>query len=165
MRNLVLATLMALGLLALLSGTSATPHQSDKIHWEAMLFSQIVEATAAGGVGPGQQGRHQDNCGAFGEAGQGVFDKDVSCDDPIAPDDEIAVAVHPTNPNIILGGPRPATLPTTGASVATRPRSGSRTRRGRSRCSTRSTSRCSRSSCSQLDSVPAPAGLISGQGR
>jgi hypothetical protein len=56
------------------------------------------------GLGPGQSGRHQDNCGPFGEAGRGVFDKDVSCDDPIAPDNENAIAVHPTNADLVLGG-------------------------------------------------------------
>jgi hypothetical protein len=106
MRKLVLAALPALGLLILVSGTSAAPHQSDKIHWEAMLYSQIVplQPGDAEGVGPGQQGRHQDDCGQFGEAGRGVFDKDISCDDPVAPDNEIAVAVHPTDPDIVLGG-------------------------------------------------------------
>ena len=44
------------------------------------------------------------DCGAFGEAGRGFFDKDVSCDDPIAPDNELAIAVHPTNPNLLLAG-------------------------------------------------------------
>jgi hypothetical protein len=100
-----LALITCAALLIPASGASA-PHQSDKIHWEAMLFSQIVplDPADAEGVGPGQQGRHQDNCGAFGEAGRGAFDKDISCDDPIAPDNEIAVAVHPTNPNLVLGG-------------------------------------------------------------
>jgi hypothetical protein len=101
-----LAAVATLGVLVLVSGSSALPHQSDKIRWEARLFSQIVplQPGDAEGVGPGQQGRHQDNCGAFGEAGRGVFDKDISCDDPIAPDNEIAVAVHPTNPDLVLGG-------------------------------------------------------------
>jgi hypothetical protein len=84
----------------------ALPHQSDRIRWEARLFSQLLPISQAEveGLGPGQQGRHQDNCGAFGEAGRGVFDKDISCDDPVAPDNEIAIAVHPTNPNLLLGG-------------------------------------------------------------
>src|SRR5919202_1911128 len=56
------------------------------------------------GVGPGQQGRHSTFCGAAGEGGRGVFDKDISCDDPIAPDNETPIAVHPTNPNLLLAG-------------------------------------------------------------
>jgi hypothetical protein len=97
----------ALMLLAMLpSGSGANPHASDTIRWEARLFSQIVPINQADmeGVGPGQSGRHQDNCGPFGEAGRGVFDKDISCDDPIAPDNEIAIAVHPTDANLVLAG-------------------------------------------------------------
>jgi hypothetical protein len=73
---------------------------------ELRLFSQIVPLDPAdlGGVGPGQQGRHDTNCGPFGEAGRGAFDKDISCDDPIAPDNEMAIAVHPTRPNLLLAG-------------------------------------------------------------
>ena len=56
------------------------------------------------GVGPGQQGRGYTECGPFGEAGRGFYDKDISCDDPIAPDNETAIAVHPTNPNLVLAG-------------------------------------------------------------
>ncbi len=120
MRKLFLAFPLALlaGLM-LVGGTAAAPHQSDKIHWEAMLFSQIVplDPADAEGVGPGQQGRHQDNCGAFGEAGRGVFDKDISCDDPIAPDNENAIAVHPTNPNLIPAGSNDYQLEFQGATV------------------------------------------------
>src|SRR5256885_15460965 len=50
------------------------------------------------GIGPGQQGRQTTFCGPNGEAGRGVFDKDISCDDPIGPDNETPIAVHPTNP-------------------------------------------------------------------
>ena len=84
----------------------AAPHQSDKLHIESLLYSQIVPLDPADmeGVGPGQQGRHEDNCGPFGEAGRGAFDKDISCDDPVAPDNENAIAVHPTNPDLVLGG-------------------------------------------------------------
>jgi len=73
---------------------------------ELRLFSQIVQLDPADleGVGPGQQGRHDANCGPFGEAGRGVFDKDISCDDAIAPDNEMAIAVHPTRPNLLLAG-------------------------------------------------------------
>lgn len=106
MRNVFAAALALAGVLMLATGAGAAPHQADKIHLEALLYSQIVplDPADARGVGPGQLGRRQDNCGAFGEAGRGTFDKDVSCDDPIAPDNENAIAVHPTNPNLILGG-------------------------------------------------------------
>ena len=103
---LIAASLAALGALTLAGASAATPHQSDRIHWESRLFSQILPIDQADmeGVGPGQQGRHDTNCAAFGEAGRGVFDKDISCDDPVAPDNEMAIAVHPTNPNLVLAG-------------------------------------------------------------
>lgn len=107
MRKVALAaSLVALAIMAIASGSLANPHQSDRIRWEARLFSQILplQPEDMEGVGPGQQGRHQHNCGAFGEAGRGVFDKDISCDDPVAPDNENAIAVHPTNPNLLLAG-------------------------------------------------------------
>jgi hypothetical protein len=56
------------------------------------------------GVGPGQQGRQSFYCGAAGEAGRGVFDKDISCDSPIAPDNEMAIVADPANPSLLLGG-------------------------------------------------------------
>jgi len=120
MRKLVRAAFAAcFGVLTLAGAAAATPHQSDKIHWEARLFSQIVplDPADAQGVGPGQQGRHQTACGAFGEGGRGVFDKDISCDDPIAPDNEIAVAVHPTDPDLVLGGSNDYQLEFQGATV------------------------------------------------
>src|SRR5687767_7530740 len=93
-------------LLTVASAPAKMPHQIGKIRVEARLFSQIVplDPADAEGVGPGQQGRHDTNCGTAGEAGRGVFDKDISCDSPIAPDNENAIAVHPTNPNLLLGG-------------------------------------------------------------
>src|SRR5919202_6309050 len=63
-----------------------------------------VPGAPGNGVGPGQQGRHETFCGPFGEGGRGVFDKDISCDDPIAPDNETPIAVHPTRPNLLLAG-------------------------------------------------------------
>jgi len=90
--------------LATASLVVAKQNPATRIRPEARLFSQLVAPGDPGGVGPGQQGRNQENCGASGEAGGGAFDKDISCDDPIAPDNENAIAVHPTNPNLILGG-------------------------------------------------------------
>jgi hypothetical protein len=78
----------------------------EEIHF-ARLFSQIVQPTSMPRrdvIGPGQSGRQQTYCGEAGEAGRGVFDKDISCDNPFAPDNELAVAVHPTNPNLVLAG-------------------------------------------------------------
>lgn len=105
----LLAAAVSLTLLALLATAGAPakmPHSIGTIRWEARLLSQIVPLDPADteGLGPGQQGRHETNCGIAGEAGAGPFDKDISCDDPIAPDNETAIAVHPTNPNLLLGG-------------------------------------------------------------
>ena len=95
---------LALALLTSQWSTLAIPHQAGRLRLEARLFSQIVPTDPGAGVGPGQQGRGFTDCGTFGEAGRGFFDKDVSCDDPIAPDNELAIAVHPTNPNLLLAG-------------------------------------------------------------
>jgi hypothetical protein len=118
-RGLLALSVFVLGVFAFVGGPFATPHQADRIRWEARLFSQIVPISQVDmeGVGPGQQGRHQTNCGAFGEAGRGVLDKDISCDDPIAPDNEIAIAVHPTNPNLLLAGSNDYQLEFRGATV------------------------------------------------
>jgi hypothetical protein len=87
---------------------SAIPHRAGVIREEARLFSQIVPMdpdAAGGGVGPGQQNQRQVNCGPFGDGGRGVFDKDISCDDEtISPDNEMAIAVHPSNPDLLLAG-------------------------------------------------------------
>jgi hypothetical protein len=55
------------------------------------------------GVGPGAQNRTQ--CVTAGEPGSipGI-DKDISCDDPISPDNELAIAVNPADPNMLLAG-------------------------------------------------------------
>src|SRR6187431_1648776 len=102
--RLIAGTALALALLTSQWSTLAIPHQAGRLRLEARLFSQIVPTDPGAGVGPGQQGRGFTDCGAFGEAGRGFFDKDVSCDDPIAPDNELAIAVHPTNPNLLLAG-------------------------------------------------------------
>lgn len=105
-RRVAIATV----LLAVLAGTwsmLANPHQSDRIRWEARLFSQIVPHAPgdAGGVGPGTQNKREVYCGPFGDAGRGVFDKDISCDDQtVSPDNEVTIAVHPTRPHLLLGG-------------------------------------------------------------
>jgi hypothetical protein len=107
MKKLIAATTVFLGIFAIQWSTMANPHQSDQIRWEARLFSQIVPLDPANamGVGPGQQNRRQVYCGAFGDGGRGTFDKDISCDDQtISPDNEMAIAVHPTNPNLLLAG-------------------------------------------------------------
>ena len=82
----------------------AEDNPREELHIDGRLFSQIVPPTVRPpNVSPGQSGRHQDSC-SQGEAGRGTFDKDISCDDPLAPDNELAVAVHPTNANLILAG-------------------------------------------------------------
>jgi len=100
----IAGTTVALACLATEWPTLAIPHQVDRLRLEARLFSQIVPIAPGSGVGPGQQGRGFTDCGAFGEAGRGVYDKDISCDDPIAPDNETAIAVHPTNAKLLLAG-------------------------------------------------------------
>src|SRR5919202_6507323 len=66
--------------------------------------TSLDDPTGANGVGPGQQGKQDTFCGPAGEAGRGVFDKDISCDDPFAPDNELAVAVDTANPNLVMAG-------------------------------------------------------------
>jgi hypothetical protein len=100
----IAAATLALSLTVSQWSTFAIPHQAGRLHVEARVFSQIVPTDPGAGAGPGQQGRGFTNCGAFGEAGRGLYDKDISCDDPIAPDNETAIAVHPTNPNLLLAG-------------------------------------------------------------
>ena len=102
--RLIAATAIALAVLAVQWSTFAIPHQVGRLRLEARLFSQIVPTDPGAGAGPGQQGRGFTDCGASGEAGRGIYDKDISCDDPIAPDNETAIAVHPTNPNLLLAG-------------------------------------------------------------
>ena len=53
-------------------------------------------------AGVGTTGR--EHCLTTGEFGSTLVDKDISCDSPIAPDNEMAIAVHPTNPNLLLAG-------------------------------------------------------------
>jgi hypothetical protein len=102
--RLIAGTAIALAVLASQWSTFAIPHQVGRLRLEARLFSQIVPTDPGAGVGPGQQGNGFTECGASGEAGGGFYDKDISCDDPIAPDNETAIAVHPTNPNLLLAG-------------------------------------------------------------
>lgn len=107
MRKALGALALAVATLAVVTSAAANPHQSDRIRAEARLFSQIVptDPAASAGVGPGQQNRREVNCGPFGNAGRGLFDKDISCDDEtVAPDNEMAIAVHPSNPNLLLAG-------------------------------------------------------------
>ena len=107
MKKLVAAVLVVVGILAVQWSTLANPHQSDRIRWEARLFSQVVplDPTDAQGIGPGQQNRRQADCGPYGDGGRGLYDKDISCDDQtVSPDNEMAIAVHPTNPNLLLAG-------------------------------------------------------------
>ena len=102
--RLITGAALALAVLASQWSTLAIPHQAGRLRLEARLFSQIVPTDPGAGVGPGQQGHGFTDCGTTGEAGSGAYDKDISCDDPIAPDNETAIAVHPTNPNLLLAG-------------------------------------------------------------
>lgn len=99
--GLVLIAVLTLGLPA-----GAKENPAPQLRWETRLYSQIVgiQPSDVEGVGPGQQGRHEEFCGEAGEAGRGVSDKDISCDDALAPDNEIAIAAHPTDPDLLLAG-------------------------------------------------------------
>lgn len=101
-------------------GTGVTAHHGDRtqLRWEARLFSQIVgQPEDFAEVGPQQPSRHRAFCGPAGEAGRGVFDKDISCDSPLNPDNELAIAVHPTNPNLLLAGSNDYQLQFVGATL------------------------------------------------
>jgi hypothetical protein len=105
MKRLLFVPFLVVALGALIGPAAyAEENPRDELHIDGRLFSQIVPPTVQPpNVSPGQSGRHQDSC-SVGEAGRGAFDKDISCDDPLAPDNELAVAVHPTNANLILAG-------------------------------------------------------------
>jgi hypothetical protein len=105
MKRLLFVAFLVVALAALIGPAAyAEENPRDELHIDGRLFSQIVPPTVQPpNVSPGQSGRHQDSC-SVGEAGRGAFDKDISCDDPLAPDNELAVAVHPTNANLILAG-------------------------------------------------------------
>jgi hypothetical protein len=105
MKRLLFVAFLVVALGALIGPAAyAEENPRDELHIDGRLFSQIVPPTVQPpNVSPGQSGRHQDSC-SVGEAGRGAFDKDISCDDPLAPDNELAVAVHPTNANLILAG-------------------------------------------------------------
>ena len=114
MRTLVLAALaiaVTLVLAAAAAGEDGNPADPlREVHYNR-LTGQVVMPTLTdpaglpgNGVGPGQQGRQDVYCGAFGEAGRGLFDKDISCDDALAPDNETAIAVNPAKPNLVLAG-------------------------------------------------------------
>ena len=102
--RLIAGTALALAVLTSQWSTLAIPHQVGRLRLEARLFSQIVPTDPGSGVGPGQQGRGFTRLRCIRRSGRGVYDKDISCDDPIAPDNETAIAVHPTNPNLLLAG-------------------------------------------------------------
>src|SRR3954471_3801966 len=114
MRGLV-GVALAVGTVFLLAPSVASAEDPDEFlvsKAEARLYSQPVPTQFQGedlgqrgnGVGPGAQGRQEVYCGSNGEAGRGVFDKDISCDDPFAPDNEMSIAVDPAKPNLVLAG-------------------------------------------------------------
>lgn len=119
--------LLAAGLVVLLLGVAVASAADEdenlirKTDIKPLNLPNIDPADLAGatgsGIGPGQQGRQTTYCGAAGEAGSGVFDKDISCDSPIAPDDETPIAVNPANPNMLLAGSNDYQLNFTGSTV------------------------------------------------
>jgi hypothetical protein len=114
MKKLLAAAALALVSLGLGGSVASAGDANDFLvsKVEARLYGQIVptgfQANELGqpgnGVGPGSQGRQDTFCGPFGEAGRGVFDKDISCDDPFSPDNEMGIAVDPAKPNLLLAG-------------------------------------------------------------
>jgi hypothetical protein len=112
--NLAAAIVAVLSVFALVSATVAAGADEDQnlirkgelkaLSLPSLDPADLGGASGASGVGPGQQGRKAFYCGPFGEAGRGFFDEDISCDDPIAPDNETPIAVNPANPNMLLAG-------------------------------------------------------------
>src|SRR5918999_564989 len=103
LRALPLALIAALALLAA-SGAGGFTKKGIAGKADFMSYGGIEQPAQPGEstAGVGTTGR--EHCLTAGEFGSTAIDKDISCDSPIAPDNELAIAVHPTNPNLLLGG-------------------------------------------------------------
>jgi hypothetical protein len=103
LRGLPLALLAAA---ALLAATGASSFTKKGIAGKADFRSYGgIEQPAQPGdstAGVGTTGR--EHCLTTGEFGSTAIDKDISCDSPIAPDNELAIAAHPNNPDLLLAG-------------------------------------------------------------
>jgi hypothetical protein len=99
MRGLVLAA-AALVALAAVSGSAGFTKKGISGKEELRSYGGLEPAGDAAGVGTiGRQ-----HCLTTGEFGSTPIDKDISCDSPLAPDNEIGIAAHPTDPDLLLAG-------------------------------------------------------------
>ena len=104
MRNLLRATAvlaLATVTLSVVSGASAWSRKGFT-HDENRVFSDMMHLSPDEAAGVGSVGREE--CVTTGEFGSTAVDKDISCDSPIWPDNELGIAAHPTNPDLLLAG-------------------------------------------------------------
>lgn len=103
MRAVPLLLLVAIALLFVAGATGFT-RKGIAGKEDFMSYGGIEQPAAPGDstAGVGTTGR--EHCLTTGEFGSTAVDKDISCDSPIAPDNELAIAAHPTNPNLLLAG-------------------------------------------------------------
>jgi hypothetical protein len=102
-RTVVLLGVAAISLLAV-SGSAGFTKKGIAGKADFRSYGGIEQPAAPGEstAGVGTTGR--EHCLTTGEFGSTAIDKDISCDSPIAPDNELAIAAHPTNPDLLLGG-------------------------------------------------------------
>src|ERR687893_2569647 len=102
-RMVVLVSVAAVSLLAV-SGSAGFTKKGIAGKADFRSYGGIEQPAAPGEstAGVGTTGR--EHCLTTGEFGSTPIDKDISCDSPIAPDNEMAIAAHPTNPNLLLAG-------------------------------------------------------------
>jgi hypothetical protein len=103
LRSVVLLGVAAISLLAV-SGSAGFTKKGIAGKADFRSYGGIEQPAQPGDstAGVGTTGR--EHCLTTGEFGSTAIDKDISCDSPIAPDNELAIAAHPTNPDLLLGG-------------------------------------------------------------
>jgi hypothetical protein len=103
LRSVVLLSVAAISLLAV-SGSSGFTKKGIAGKADFRSYGGIEQPAQPGDstAGVGTTGR--EHCLTTGEFGSTPIDKDISCDSPIAPDNELAIAAHPTNPDLLLAG-------------------------------------------------------------
>src|SRR5918999_2054857 len=103
LRALPLALAAAIALLVA-SGATAFTKKGIAGKADFMSYGGIEQPAQPGEstAGVGTTGR--EHCLTTGEFGSTAIDKDISCDSPIAPDNELAIAAHPTDPDLLLAG-------------------------------------------------------------
>jgi hypothetical protein len=102
-RTVVLLGVAAMSLLAV-SGSAGFTKKGIAGKADFRSYGGIEQPAAPGEstAGVGTTGR--EHCLTTGEFGSTPIDKDISCDSPIAPDNELAIAAHPTDPDLLLAG-------------------------------------------------------------